>query len=149
MGTQRRQTLPSFWCCHMKLKEDGAEIACTSASMLFLLIYLENIAQVPIQQRKQRLKMVCAIALPYQGLLCMERWEWNHHCCQESVTRGSRSREGSDVLSTTWAQRGFDGGHEIWWGTFVLKVSDLSRRPQALEDQNEAKKCKVGATQVT
>lgn len=58
----------------MKLKEDGAEIACTSASMLFLLIYLENIAQVPIQQRKQRLEMVCAIALPYQGLLCMERW---------------------------------------------------------------------------
>lgn len=50
----------------MKLKEDSAEIACTCASMLFLLIYLENTAQVPIQQRKQRLDVVCAncIAIP-------------------------------------------------------------------------------------
>lgn len=66
VGTQHRQALPSLWCCCMKLKEDGAEIACTSASMLFLLIYLENTAQVPIQQRKQRLHVVCAncIAIP-------------------------------------------------------------------------------------
>lgn len=67
MGTQHRQALPSLWCCCMKLKEDSAEIACTSASMLSLLIYLENIAQVPIQQRKRRLDMVCANCIAIAG----------------------------------------------------------------------------------